>query len=134
MAAVVLGMRGIVAVPGEVASARRWLLESLADDHPGIVDDVVLMASEVVTNAICHSDSGRGEPGIVTLIVLDATTDLRIEVIDAGSQNSTPILAEDDPGALSGRGLHLLDALSHGRWGSCADADGRTVWFEIPYS
>ncbi len=133
MAAVVLGMRGIVAEPAEVAPARRWLLELLSDDHAEIVDDVVLMASEAITNAICHSDSGKGRPGIITLIVLDATTDLRVEVIDAGSAHSTPSLTEDDPGALNGRGLHLLHALSDGRWGSYSDANGQTVWFEIRY-
>jgi hypothetical protein len=33
--------------------------------------------------------------------------------------------------AVSGRGLHLLDVLSGGRWGSQVHDTGRTVWFEV---
>jgi hypothetical protein len=32
---------------------------------------------------------------------------------------------------VNGRGLHLLDVVSGGRWGAHEDEDGRTVWFEI---
>lgn len=50
--------RSILAVPAEVAPARHWLCRLLAGDHAAIVDDVVLMACEALTNSICHSDSG----------------------------------------------------------------------------
>jgi anti-sigma regulatory factor (Ser/Thr protein kinase) len=135
MGAVVIGSLAIRAVPDQVAPARHWLSGLLVNGYEAIADDAVLMACEAITNAICHSDSGRpgedGEPGTVTLVVLDAGDAMRIEVIDAGSRSSVPRMTDDGPDGLHGRGLHLVDVLSGGRWGSYADDAGRTVWFEI---
>jgi anti-sigma regulatory factor (Ser/Thr protein kinase) len=131
----VLGTRTVPARPEEVAPTRHWLAGLLATDHAAIADDVVLLTCEAVTNAIRHSDSARpradGLPGTVTVVASEVHGAVRIEVADAGSASSAPRLAEEDPGAVSGRGLHLLDIVSGGRWGSQEDEDGRTVWFEI---
>jgi anti-sigma regulatory factor (Ser/Thr protein kinase) len=135
MSAVILGAIDIVALPAEVAPARHWLCKLLCNDHKEIVDDVVLMACEAITNSIRHSDSaGRdedGEPGTVTLLVLADAGALRVEVIDAGSRTSAPKVADGDLDALSGRGLHMIDLLTAGRWGTYTHDTGRTVWFEI---
>jgi anti-sigma regulatory factor (Ser/Thr protein kinase) len=135
MAAVILGSLDIAARPAEVAPARHWLCKLLDGEHETIIDDVVLMACEAITNSIRHSDSGiqgeKGELGTVTLLVLASESTLRIEVIDAGSQCNVPEVTDDDLDAVNGRGLHLIDLLSEGRWGSYAHDDGRTVWFEI---
>ena len=40
-------------------------------------------------------------------------------------------MVDDGPDAVNGRGLHMLDFLSGGRWGSHTNDGGRTVWFEI---
>lgn len=116
--------------PDEVAPARHWLTKLLAADHAAIVDDVVLMACEAITNAIRHSDSGR-TGGTVALVVLGAAHVMRVEVVDAGSKSSAPHVADESLDALRGRGLHLLDVLSGGRWGSYVHDRGRTVWFEV---
>lgn len=133
--AVVLGTLDIVAAPAEVAPARHWLSKLLADDYAAVLDDAVLMACEAITNSVCHSDSGsadgEGKRGTVKLVVLEAGGVMRVEVIDAGSQSSTPRVTDDGLDALSGRGLRMLEMLSEGRWGSYANADCRTVWFEI---
>jgi anti-sigma regulatory factor (Ser/Thr protein kinase) len=135
MSAVILGALDIVALPEEVAPARHWLCKLLCNDHSEIIDDVVLMACEAITNSIRHSDSGdrdeHGEPGTITVLVLADSSALRIEVIDAGSPTSVPQVTDDGPDALNGRGLHMIDLLSVGRWGSYAHDDGRTVWFEM---
>jgi anti-sigma regulatory factor (Ser/Thr protein kinase) len=135
MAAVILGSLDIVARPAEVAPARHWLCKLLGGEHATIMDDVVLMACEAITNSICHSDSGiqreKDEPGRVTLLVLVSESTMRVEVIDAGSRRNAPEMAGDDPDAVNGRGLHLIDVLSEGRWGTYAHEEGRTVWFEI---
>jgi anti-sigma regulatory factor (Ser/Thr protein kinase) len=120
----------IPARPDEVAPARHWLTKLLAADHAAIVDDVVLMACEAITNAIRHSDSGRPD-GTVALVVLGAANVMRVEVIDAGSKSSAPHVTDEGLDAVSGRGLHLLDVLSGGPWGSQAHDTGRTVWFEV---
>lgn len=137
MSAVILGALDIVALPAEVAPARHWLCKLLCNDHKEIIDDVVLMACEAITNSIRHSDSARrdedGEPGTVTLLVLADSDALRIEVIDAGSRTSAPQVADDSLEAVNGRGLHLIDMLCAGRWGTYTHDDGRTVWFEMGY-
>ncbi|MGH3378255.1 MAG: ATP-binding protein [Actinoallomurus sp.] len=119
----------------EVAPARRWLSRLLAEDHAAVVDDVVLLASEVVTNSVLHSDSATpgesGDPGVVTLVVLDTHDAVRVEVTDVGSGRSIPRVVNDGLDAINGRGLHMLDFLSGGRWGSHTDDGGRTVWFEV---
>jgi serine/threonine-protein kinase RsbW len=134
--AVVLGTLGIVASPEQVAPARHWLAELLADDHAAILDDAVLMACEAITNSVRHSDSGAldrgGEPGTLRLVVSATDCVMRIEVIDAGSRSSVPQRADGRLDALSGRGLRILDILSGGRWGTYAAEGGRTLWFEIP--
>jgi serine/threonine-protein kinase RsbW len=131
----VLGTRTVPARPEEVAPARHWLAGLLATGHAAIADEVVLLACEVVTNAIRHSDSARlrpdGLPGTVTVVVSEAGGAVGVEVLDAGSASSAPRMAEEDLGAVNGRGLHLLDVLSGGRWGSQETEDGRTVWFEL---
>jgi anti-sigma regulatory factor (Ser/Thr protein kinase) len=136
MATDILASLDIVALPAEVAPARHWLSRLLADGHEAIIDDVVLMACEAITNSIRHSNSGSmgeiGEPGTVTLLVRATEKALRVEVTDAGSQRNAPKVADDGLDAVSGRGLHLIDLLSGGRWGTYTHAhDGRTVWFEV---
>ncbi|MGH3381994.1 MAG: ATP-binding protein [Actinoallomurus sp.] len=135
MATDILGSLDIAARPAEVAPARHWLCKLLAGDHATIIDDVVLMACEAITNSICHSDSGsmdeKDEPGTVTLLVRASASTMRVEVTDAGSQRNVPKVADDGLDAVSGRGLHMIDLLSEGHWGSYTHEDGRTVWFEI---
>ncbi|MDN3354596.1 ATP-binding protein [Actinomadura sp. DC4] len=135
MSAVILGALDIAALPAEVAPARHWLCKLLCNDHKEIIDDVVLMACEAITNSVRHSDSAvrdaDGAPGTVTVLVMADAGALRIEVIDAGSPTNAPRFAEDGPDSVNGRGLHLIDLLSGGRWGSYTHDDGRTVWFEM---
>src|SRR3569833_3346409 len=115
MSAVILGALDIVALPAEGAPARHWLCKLLCNDHKEIIDDVVLMACEAITNSIRHSDSARrdeaGEPGTITLLVLADSDALRIEVSDAGSHTRAPQKTDDELEAVNGRGLHLIDML-----------------------
>lgn len=55
---------------------------------------------------------------------------LRVEVVDAGSDGSVPCVSDDGLDAVSGRGLHMIEMLSDGRWGTYTHGCGRTVWFE----
>ena len=128
---IVLGTLDVRAVAAEVGPARHWLAKLLADEHVAGADDIVLMAGEVITKAICHSESGQGDgAGSVGVTVLGAGRTVRVEVLDAGSPDSAPRLTDQGLQAVSGRGLHLLEILS-GRWGSYEDGRGRTVWFEV---
>jgi anti-sigma regulatory factor (Ser/Thr protein kinase) len=92
------------------------------------VDDVELLTSEVVTNAIKHTASGKG--GRVRLSVFRTDRTIRVEVADEGGAETTP-RAVDDLYAESGRGLSLVKALAK-EWGMERDDEGGTLtWFEV---
>lgn len=109
------------AVPTSVGSARRFALQAL-DDTPGPMrDDVVLMVSELATNAVLH--------GLTSfhLAVQRTQREIRVEVTDFAG--GVPAL---DPHPDNGRqGLHIVDLLAT-RWGVCAGSEsGKTVWFTL---
>lgn len=81
-----------------------------------LVEKIVLCVSELVTNAIRHSD---GYP--VRLHVSCTDEELRVSVTDGGREQAR--LKQAGPDDVSGRGLFLVDTFSH-RWGS----DGGETW------
>jgi anti-sigma regulatory factor (Ser/Thr protein kinase) len=114
------------ALPGAVPCARlharllirEWGLAALADD-------VEILVSELVTNAV-HATRALGQAVPVRLWLLADTTRILIIVWDASPQ--LPVRAGASTEAESGRGLLLVEALSH-QWGtSAAPAGGKTVW------
>jgi anti-sigma regulatory factor (Ser/Thr protein kinase) len=88
-----------------------------------------LVATELVTNAVIHSDSGPTQ----LLLSLDNTR-LRIEVSD-GDSTRLPRRLHREVTAEGGRGLALVDALSSA-WGTMRPriGDGKTVWCELVLS
>ncbi|MCH9718632.1 MAG: ATP-binding protein [Actinomycetia bacterium] len=88
------------------------------------LDDALLIASELVTNAATH---GIGE---VSLHLRVSGSLLRIEVhdeqVEALPETRAP--GDTEPG---GRGLHLVAALSS-NWGWEVGAHTKTIWAEIP--
>lgn len=86
-------------------------------------DDATLIVSEIVSNAIVHSDS-KGESFTVRCEIF--RNHVLIEVRDAGG-NWEP--RGDDEG---GRGLAIVAALT-AEWGVDGDARGRTVWARIEW-
>ena len=92
----------------------------------GLLDDVRLLVSELVTNSVRHSDGGSG--GIVGLDVRVDPERLRVEVTDPGD-GFEPRPRSDSLDVEGGWGLYLVDTLST-RWG-VARAKGTNVWFEI---
>ena len=113
--------------PRAVAPARHFLLSILEawGVDADTVGDAVLCLSELVTNAIIHTDAG-----CELRVVLDRGV-LTTTVRDGGSAVVVdPSNVTVDPLAVHGRGLQLVDALST-RWGSELDAVGMTVWFVL---
>jgi anti-sigma regulatory factor (Ser/Thr protein kinase) len=115
------------ALPGAVPCARlharqlawEWGLAELGDDTE-------LLVSELLTNAVA---AARATEPIcpVRLWLLSDTTQIAILVWDANPQS--PVRAETDDDAESGRGLLLVEAISQ-RWGWCAtqNTTGKVVW------
>ena len=112
----------------EVARARRFVTRILGPDHPG-TEVAVLLTSELVTNAVLHSDSRGG--GSVRVAITQLAGWLRVEVTDAGSARSTPEVK--DTGCVSnGHGLFLVNALAQA-WGYYARKGQTTVWFSLTW-
>jgi anti-sigma regulatory factor (Ser/Thr protein kinase) len=92
-----------------------------ADRAP--VDDARLVVSELTTNAVVHA----GSP--FSVAVRHEGSAIRIAVHD--SNPTLPVLRDGGPAAPSGRGLHLVRALTSA-WGVDRSPDGKTVWAELP--
>jgi anti-sigma regulatory factor (Ser/Thr protein kinase) len=121
---------GSLTIPGRaehVSEARAFVAESLGEDHPS-TEVAVLLASEVVTNAVLHSDS-RCTGGTVRVMVVDSADGILVKVADDGSRRSTPVVKADVYSA-EGRGLFLVQQLA-AQWGYLQDEVGRTVWFRL---
>jgi anti-sigma regulatory factor (Ser/Thr protein kinase) len=121
---------GSVTLPGQpayVREARRLVAAAVGADHPR-ADTVLLLTSELVTNAVTHSRSGRPD-GTVDLIVATGFYGLLVAVTDNGSDTGVPVI-RSSPGAESGNGLLLVETLADA-WGY-RHGNGRTlVWFRL---
>jgi anti-sigma regulatory factor (Ser/Thr protein kinase) len=117
--------------PAEVGRARRWarsrLLGCGIDPEGPLAETLVLVVSELVTNAVVHT----GCPAVVRLLVPTGPGGpkaVRVEVDDANGRPPRPRHADGD--AVNGRGLELVDVLCD-RWGWYPDGSGKRVWCEI---
>jgi hypothetical protein len=104
-----------------VPAARRFVALQLAvHDLPMLVDDIVLVASELATNAFAHARSSFtvrlvGTGKAVTLVVKDGST-------------AVPALVNTEGLEVAGRGVAIVDLLSS-EWGVIVDPDsGKAVW------
>ena len=118
--------------------ARRWAVAQLAYFEPvpsaDLADAVVLLVSELVTNAITalNSANGRALPEEMQVIVLSIAQSARtilIEVRDNASDSIGRRRANTDDSE-SGRGLMVVAALST-RWGWFRVSNGKAVWCEV---
>lgn len=122
------GVLGSLTIPGRperVREARSFVAKALGDLHPGR-DTAILLTSELVTNAVTHSNS-RCAGGTVTLLVIESAGGVRIEVADQGSDCSLPVV-RGDIYASDGHGLFLVQTLAD-QWGYLREAARTTVWF-----
>jgi anti-sigma regulatory factor (Ser/Thr protein kinase) len=113
-------------VPAIVAVARRLVRAAL--QHSPRCDDIELVTSELMTNAIRHTPSGEAG-SVVTLRIRGREGWARVEVADLGS----PSWAEPEPAAMEderGRGLSIIQVLAD-RSGHEPEADGQVSWAEI---
>ncbi|WP_316526780.1 ATP-binding protein [Kitasatospora brasiliensis] len=134
----------VQADPAEVGRARRWvrsrLLNHGVDPDAPMAETVVLVVSELVTNAVVHT----GCPAVLRLCLPVAedpaegdgaqdngpSVPLRVEVADASRVAPAPRHAGADEDATNGRGLELVELLCE-RWGWYPDGEGKRVWCEI---
>ncbi|MFF8290964.1 ATP-binding protein [Streptomyces sp. NPDC016309] len=117
--------------PAEVGRARRWARSRLAgsgigDDEP-LAETLVLLISELVTNAVVHT----GCPAVLRMLfgagAAEAGT-VRVEVADTSARPPRQRHADGDD--TNGRGLELVDGLAD-RWGWQREGVGKSIWCEV---
>ncbi len=104
----------------------RRALEQIREIAP-VIDDALLVASELTTNAILHSGAEPGDE--IQLRAELGTGVLVIEVIDEGRSRTTPHTRPPDTSSPGGFGLPVVAAIAR-RWGS-ERGDGMRVWAEL---
>lgn len=124
---------GLLAVnhdPANAAVVRHSIAADLADRAvtPDRIDDVVLVASELVSNAVVHSPAQVAEgdldvawevqPDCVVIKVVDTSPDLPHRRSSASTDTR-------------GRGLSIVAALALD-WGVTRTGSGKQVWARVP--
>jgi anti-sigma regulatory factor (Ser/Thr protein kinase) len=107
-----------------IAAARAFVAEALRTwgAMPPLIDDAMLMTSEMATNALVHAHSPfrisvARTGGVISFAVQDATS-------------RTPQKRKVDAHSAMGRGMGIVDALSS-RWGCDVLPTGKVVWAEL---
>ena len=104
-------------------AAARAFARAAVEGAPVRIDDVALVVSELVTNAVVHGD------GDITLHVVGTDGGVRVEVGD-DNPDIARLPLDDKPSAESGRGLLLVSRLATD-WGVRPAAPGKVVWAEL---
>jgi anti-sigma regulatory factor (Ser/Thr protein kinase) len=100
---------------------RRFVAETLQDwkVDEALIEPVLLVANELVANAIVHAQSAP------VLSLAEAGPDLMLRVADTSPREPVPRTAT--PTESGGRGLIMVQALAD-RWGFDAHSTGKVVW------
>lgn len=110
------------AAPDSAAAGRDFLRDAVANlpvDH----DALVLMGSEVITNAIRHARTA--------FTVAVSVDDTRVHVAVTDANTDRPTLREWTPDSPDGGlGMHLVERFA-AAWGTDPFAGGKTVWFDV---
>ena len=116
----------LTAGPAAAAEARSQVRAAIcAWDLPVDPDVAVLLASELVTNAIRH-EAGK----TITLDITCSRGQLRVDVHD--TSRSLPVLVDAPADAEAGRGLMLVATLSD-EWGFYRTPAGKAVYFALAF-
>ncbi|MFH8482636.1 ATP-binding protein [Streptomyces sp. NPDC018055] len=124
--------------PAGVGQARHRMREQLRSNGVSdtVVDDAVLILSELLSNACRHgrplgrhADVGDGD--IRAAWRVDTGGGLIVEVTDGGGP-TRPVPSTPSVTARGGRGLNIISALAQ-EWGVRDDSSGEvTVWAHVP--
>ncbi len=110
-------------VPSGVGKARSLVRAELTGwGREDVIDDCLLIISELVTNAVRYGGSAYA------LRLEDREDRLYGEVFDPGDGEPRP--CSPDVEALSGRGLQIVAAIADD-WGVTAANGGKVVWFSV---
>ena len=103
--------------------ARRHVRARLLDwELEELLDPVLLLTSEVVTNALLHSGTR------LTVQVERSGAGVQVGVEDGSTV--PPVHRRHSTTASTGRGVQLLEAIAQ-EWGWLPTAHGKLVWFRV---
>ncbi len=107
-----------------VREARSLVADVLEEAHfSGDADTVLLLVSEVVTNAVRHAATPFD-----LIVAVDSATSVTVTVVDHDPAHP-PRLRHPGPDDTSGRGLLIVERLASS-WGyERSDGDAKSVWF-----
>ncbi|MGW1983790.1 SpoIIE family protein phosphatase [Streptomyces collinus] len=112
-----------------VATARSFVRDTLQGwGFADVVDDAVVLTSELVTNAVVHAGTHA------EVLCLRTEDGVRVEVSDRYPEREVPVqgspAAMGSPDREGGRGLQLCAALA-ARWGVDYTPTHKNVWFQL---
>lgn len=110
----------------QVALARDFVRRAAGPGCP-LLDEATLLTSELCTNALQHTASGRG--GSFEVTVFRQPGALTVEVCDDGA-DSEPVIRSPAKMSEYGRGLEIVGRIAD-HWGQRGDRPGRAVFFEL---
>ena len=109
-----------------ISRVRAFVAEELEKiDQAALIDDAVLVASELASNAMLHAG------GITAVGVTQYGDAIRVEVHDR--TRVPPLMARQSTEAMTGRGLRLVASISK-EWGADPTGEGKVVWAELSES
>ncbi|MFI6346273.1 SpoIIE family protein phosphatase [Streptomyces sp. NPDC050560] len=113
-----------------VAAARSFVRDTLQGWGCGdIIDDAVVLTSELVTNAVVHAGT------TAEVLCLLSADGVRVEVSDRYPEREIPVqqvqVSMGNPDREGGRGLQLCAAIA-ARWGVEYTPTHKRVWFQLP--
>jgi hypothetical protein len=116
------------AEPASVREARRFVSRALDDwGLAELADTVVLLTSELATNAVLHARTG------FAVVICRTDTEVRVDVLDGSSV--TPRARVASTMAATGRGVQMVATLATD-WGPTAPPElqgfAKGVWFTVP--
>jgi anti-sigma regulatory factor (Ser/Thr protein kinase) len=116
--------------PGTIDQAGRVRADlTQVAGHCPVLDELVLLASELATNAILHSRSGHPDRTFTVRATLYPGDYAWVEVVDLGA--AWTVDEHDDE---HGRGLAIVDAIAgDGNWGIEGAASFRVAWFRLDW-
>ncbi|MEU5165238.1 MULTISPECIES: SpoIIE family protein phosphatase [Streptomyces] len=112
-----------------VATARAFVRDTLQGwGYTDVVDDAVVLTSELVTNAVVHAGTAAD------VLCLRTEDGVRVEVADQYPEREVPLQSSGldfgSPDREGGRGLLLCAALAS-RWGVEYTPTRKHVWFQL---
>ncbi|MFI0816902.1 ATP-binding protein [Streptomyces sp. NPDC021098] len=121
--------------PAGVRAARQWMRGDLSRTgvSDSVIDDAVLILSELLSNAWRHGSPWRSAPGGGTVRAawsVDEDDRVMVEVTDGGGP-TRPLPAKPSVTARGGRGLNIIRSLADD-WGVRDGTGEVTVWALLP--